>query len=859
MPQFKPHEAPVDNVNDLPLMLLGRPVGRNDLIRQVFVALRQNTPQILYGSSGIGKTTIAAMIAIAYAKQPDYTVLWLSVKTPPLAELLVRIGRAYGDHNVSNNQNPLSQSEVVASLLNKHKPLLVLDGEITAPVLEQFIDSCGGDYPILVTTTDLSDDDKWNRVLVPPLSPADAVVLFKQNADIKDDASDADVSSIVQMLNFEPFSISIASRAMTLSKQTTTDYAQTLQELVETLDNNGALAALTTSYHALNRSLQGLLLLLGATVNGEASSAFLGTIGGVLPANFDSPMNILSWMFLAEKFTCNDEPYYRLHPMVHQFIEMSLQNNGRLDEQRNKVKDAIRLFIEQYQDADDAHARLAAEMGNIIATAQWAVAQGDYNLTNIILVALSQVADFIQSEGYIYELLTLRALGSRSMGASPAYTEQKAGTVDEPEILAETDDESLGVVAVDDEADESLGVVAVDDIVEEADESLGVVAVDEDFVYDLEDDELEELEMANAVDETDDEPDDATFIEVDDDTLQTINIDQLRTALQVARQQQNTERQVKILQAIAKVQIKQGRESEAITSYNEVLQLYEANGDDRGQLHTLDMLSALLVRTDNAQVAVAHANQGLQFAEALDDADAEIRLLMTLGDAHQDLGEVQEAVEAYETAASASDRHDNQQNKSDILYKLGIAYLDNGDALQAIQTLQQANMLFKEQGNRTMEGQALRGLGEANAELERWSESINYHTSALHISREIGNRDEEVLQLSLLGQALTSANRLPEALLYYRQALHVAYLTGKNDAIVSASVELVGLMLKSVRLVTIAELLIEDAMTYDPTDQDVLRLRDIIQTVKQQAQAQGKPMAVIAGTAQDYAANAYES
>jgi hypothetical protein len=127
------------------------------------------------------------------------------------------------------------------------------------------------------------------------------------------------------------------------------------------------------------------------------------------------------------------------------------------------------------------------------------------------------------------------------------------------------------------------------------------------------------------------------------------------------------------------------------------------------------------------------------------------------------------------------------------------------------------------------------------------------------LSREIGNRDEEVLQLSLLGQALTSANRLPEALLYYRQALHVAYLTGKNDAIVSASVELVGLMLKSVRLVTIAELLIEDAMTYDPTDHDVLRLRDIIQTVKQQAQAQGKPMAVIAGTAQDYAANAYES
>lgn len=817
MPELTPHEAPVTAIADLPLMHPGRPIGRDDLLKTVLGALRQNEAVLLYGTSGIGKTTVAVTIASAYAQQPEQSVLWLPIDNPPMVELMARIGRAYKDEDISTSQNPLSKVGAVANLLSQHKPLIVLDGEIEADVLTQFVERCAGNVPMVVTNSEAVINENWQTHAVTKLTDTDAALLFKQKSGIKDSNFDIDVYSIAKTLNFEPYPLALAARAMTAAKQTPRDYDKNLQEIAKSVGDNGALAALTASYRSLNQALQGLLLMLGATLRGEGSSAFLSMVGGVPQANIDQAMTILSQLFLVEKFDRYNEAYYRLHPFVHSFLETWLRGSNRMDGLREKIKESIRRYIDTYSPADEAYMRLATEMDNFIATASWAADNGDRDLANAIVMALTQADDFVRSEGYMYELLRLRAIGSGSTNAFSAYGEEEA---------------------VYDEDDESL-------------------LSEED--YDIEDDELEEIEFANVEDDEDEEPDDSTFIPTDDNSLQSINIDQLRTALTVARQNKEVHRQVQILKAIGKVQINQGRETEAIATYNEALQIYEEGDDQEGMLETVDMLSGLLIRTGNAQAAVVHVNRGLALAEELDDKDTEMHLLVTLGDAHQELGESSDAVEAYESALSIARKRDDKQNESNVLYALGIAQLDDGDVEHAIQTLEQAKDLFKAQGKRDLEGQAMGGLGSAHAELERWSEAVNYHTSALHIAREVQDNEEEALQLSNLGQALVEANRLPEALMRYRQALHVAYLTEKKDNIVSAIVELVTLMMKSQRLVNIAELLINDATQYDATDRDVMRLQGEIATSKQEALDKGMNIAPVAGTAQDYAANAYDA
>ena len=131
--------------------------------------------------------------------------------------------------------------------------------------------------------------------------------------------------------------------------------------------------------------------------------------------------------------------------------------------------------------------------------------------------------------------------------------------------------------------------------------------------------------------------------------------------------------------------------------------------------------------------------------------------------------------------------------------------------------LEEANDRFKQQSQAaTWKARWLRGLGDVNVNLERWSEAINFHTSALYIARELGDRVTEAQQLRHLGQILTKAERLPEALTRFRQALHVAYEEQDKGEIVAVVAELVMLMMRNLFLSSIAELLINDGLTYDP-------------------------------------------
>ena len=898
MAELKPLEAPVTAVADLPLRRPGRPFGRDSILKTVLSELQQNQKVALHGASGIGKTTIAATIASVYAQQANQSVLWLNSHNPPLSELMVRIGRAYRVPDMSASQKPLGKAPALASRFNQHKPLLVLDGEIQASVLSALIERCAADIPVLVTTTAALDGGSWRNRLIGRLADSDAVRLFKQKAGIQKNQFDTIVYSIAERVNFEAYPLALAARSMIISRQSPHDFNETLHELLDSLDNRGTIAALTASYRSLNQRLRDLLLAVGGTLRGEGSAAFLSQVSGVTAASFDQAMTILSRLFLVDRFQRYGEPYYRLHPLVHDFLKTWSQNVNSIDLIRSDIKDAIRDYLATYSQSPDANRRLAAEMDNFIATAYWAAEHGDRGLAADIGAVLSQQDDFVQSAGYSYELSFLRAISAGTAAEFLADSNEEV-----PAAEAAADDTAAEDLAHD--AEDESELEAAEDTVDAEEAAAGdsaLVPAGDVSLQSMNIDQLRTaLDLARQNDETDrqleilkalaglqiSQGDESEALaaygealeiyesgEDKEGVLETLDalagllinsevapaaIEQvrLRTALSLARQHQDTTRRLHILQAIGKAQISQGDESEAVATYSEILNIYEADEDRQGILDTLDMLAGLLIRTEAILTAFTHIQRGLHLAEELGDEDTEMHLQTTRGDAHQELGESVSAVEAYELALSVARDRDDKQNEALILHKLGLAHLDAGDAARAIQVLEQANDLFKQQSRRAMEGQALRGLGSAHAALERWSEAVNFHTSALHIAREIGNDEQEARQLRQLGQLLIEANRLPEALTRYRQALHMAYQAEAAEDIVAVIVELVTLMMRNAFLASIAELLIDDAMSYGADNRDVLRLRDEIALAKKQAQENSAALAEVAGTARDYAANAY--
>ena len=807
MAELRPLEAPVTAVADLPLRRPGRPFGRDGILKMLLAALQQNQKAALYGPAGIGKTTVAATIASVYAQQANQSVLWLNSHDPPLAELAVRVGRAYGVHEVTANPNPLDSLDVLADLLHERRPLIVFDGEIGAAALMRFIESCAADIPVLAAVSARLPFEGWQSQSIGRLADADAVTLFKQKAGIEGGQFDTIVYSIAERVNFEAYPLVLAARSMIISRQSPHDFNETLHELLDSLDNSGTAAALTASYRSLNQRLRELLLVVGGTLRGEGSVGFLSRAADVSAAHFDQAMTILSRLFLVDRFQRYGEPYYRLHPLAHDFLKSRSPGDDLLPEES---QDIIRGYLMDCLGMPDAKMRLAVEMDNFIAAAGWAAERGDVDLAAALVEALAQCGDFVEAEGYSYEFAFLQAMSAGEMAA----------------FLAAGDDEA------DDDGLEELGMADVEDA--------------EFETVDLEDEAVEEVAL-----------DDTLPILMDDVGLQDMTIEQLEGALDLARQQADGGRQLEILQAMGRLQIQQGSEDDAVATYGEILEIYEDGEDRPGMLETLDMLAGLLIRSEAVVTAFGHIQRGLQLAEELGDYETEMHLQTTRGDAHQELDESVSAVEAYEGALSIARERDDKQHEALILHKLGLAHLAGGEAGRAIQVLEQANDLFKQQMKRAMEGQVLRELGSAHAALERWSEAVNFHTSALHIARELDDQEQETQQLRQLGRLLIEANRLPEALTRCRQALHVAYQTEQAAVIAAVIVELVTLMMRDARLVLIAELLIADAMSYDADNRDAARLRDEIALAKEQAEEDQISLAEVAGSARDYAANAY--
>lgn len=885
------HEAPARKGLDLPVMLPGKLIGRDDTLRRVYAQLKDNKAALIVGASGIGKTALAATLANAYTELPG-GVLWLTVDNTPFAELLVRVGRAYGITDLITTDNPLALVGTAASTLSQNKPLIVFDGKPDAAATSEFIKRVADRLPVLIAAeTEISGD--WKTFALNKLDADPAAVLYRQLADPS--VANEGLNALTAALDYTPFALAVAAGVSHLKKQTPNQFLSALPPQGQMAGVTPQLLALTAAFRALSNALQGLILVMGGTLRGEASVELVSMIAGAPVDAIQTAMGQLAQYRLVEQFERYGRPYYRLHPITLLFAQSWLRGSGRLDTLQAKFRDSVLAYTKKYSALGPVgYDYLAAEMANITATAERAAETGSRDLVNALIVALSQAGDFVNARGYVYELLALRRHATSSSGAFPAHVETPAAAPpappvvvaapplpaveddedeladsvslqngepveDEPEVEELDDDteEDSGLADVsatlrmfEDDDEDELDLVADDDLIDEDDEDEDELDDEDDLIDELDDEDDVE---ADDEDEIDDELPDDSATSPALDTVPLDEVTRLRNQIMQARQSGDRRRQADLQGALGRQLVTEGKDTEAIPAYAEALTIYEALNDSPGMLTTLEALAELTTRTENLQAAVLHASRGQRLAHQLQNDTSESRLLIILGDAHQQLGESEAAIRAYSQALDLVRTNDGN-NEALVLYKLGYAQLDSGEPDEAIDTWEEALTLFRENDERAYEGKVLGGLGTANGKLERWREAISFHTSALYIAREVKDRDEERQQLSYLGYAHIQAKDLGQAVLRYRQALHLAYQSGAKNAVVATTVDLARLLIESPRHLDIADMLLDAALQVEANDRDLFRLQAQIDEKRVSSTVTQTP---VTGTAQQYAANAY--
>ncbi|MFZ4826164.1 MAG: tetratricopeptide repeat protein [Phototrophicaceae bacterium] len=799
MADFVSYEAPAHEATSLPVMLPGKLVGRDDALKTIYAYLKQNRPVWLHGQSGVGKTAIAATLASAFTQKPGGT-LWLSVDEDSLSSLIVRVGRAYGIMEIANSENPLGMIGAVATTLMQNKPFIILDGNPLMPAVVEFVNRVAVGLPMLIVSEETTRGT-WAEVEIKPLALADAVSLFQERSGLNGEG----VVEVVKLLDQSPLAIIMVAGVARVSKL---DLSTLLEKLNSATESDAVHKAIKVSFASLQSALQGILLMLGATLDGGASLEMLTLISDAGQESVQKVMTILTAIGLTSQTLRYNEPYYQMHPMLHQFIQTYLDSNDRLTTLQEKVVEATLKYAEKYANAEvRSHNKLAIEMNAFLAVAYWTAQRGRHDAVSRLVVALTQASGFINSRGFLYEVLQLQEAGSSGVSAFPANAQIPPEVLDNPSILDDFED--------DEEADMSF---LVDD--------------DEDF----DDEDVTEDEDAPTPLSTfaEDYPPGATTM------VSTIDL----------------ERRL----ILANELVEAGKTDDALKMFDTILQRLDEGEDEDPQLElkALKAMTQLLVKKGDYQPAILNAIRGVKLAETQNNAETLIKLLSYLGDARQQLGETGEAILTYQRALKLSREKKFRQDEVLLQTQLAFAQLDDEATDDAITNWEDALKLSRELALRQTEGKILGGLGTAYAEQKRWEEALSYYNSALHIAREQKDATEEMLQLSNLAYASVEANKLGDAVLRYRQALHLSYQSENKKEIVNNLVDLARLLAKSVLHLKIAELLVKNAAEYDAHDREVVELGKQIAQAISDAEAKAVQFKHLSGSARLYAEAAYK-
>ena len=227
------------------------------------------------------------------------------------------------------------------------------------------------------------------------------------------------------------------------------------------------------------------------------------------------------------------------------------------------------------------------------------------------------------------------------------------------------------------------------------------------------------------------------------------------------------------------------------------------------------------------------------------------------GAAQLERGDIAASIASLSTALSLAEGLADD-TRAEIQYLLGCAQLEDG-ALEAAQSsLEGAHAAYESCGDARGAANALGALGSTLGEQGRWSAAAEVHRSAVAATRIADDRAEEALQLSALAYAYRRSGQLGAAVRSYRQALYLAYEAVDSNSIAQAAAELAEVLMGSPRHLSIAALLLNEAIAAGAPDRDATELRAELTRALAEAKAAGVTQAPVQGDAYAYARQAYE-
>lgn len=860
---FVPPNAPIKDAKLLPEPPPARIFGRNRQLASSHVALKAGTAIFLHGPSGIGKTAIASILATAYTAENLGGVLWFSVTEDDADLLLARIGRAYGVNAITEQSNPAERLRLVRALLDRNRPLIVLDGLTDANAVRDFVRNVASGMPLIITDT-APASGPWTPTPITVLADEDSSELLRTVSGLGTNADSDDIDSLSRILGGNPLALNLIGRYMAITHSTP---AETITLLLAAVSVGAAKldpqqTALAVVYRKLAPLAQGVFLALGALFTPNAGIELIGDLSGMPSANLAAIMRQLSLHGLLHESITYDQPRFTIHESVQAYARRILESSQRLESIENRVLQATLAYVTRHATSSTAdHDRLSAEMDNIVNAAAFAISTKQAApVRQIIQLLTQQSGDFITLRGYQPELDQLRKLLSILVRTGPLS--MPVTTALEPErdpdmtVTMSAPPVTMASMETDNAADgdsDSAAPIEIDEPPLTPDMTRvtpSLAAITTPFagpdVHDIHTPQppgrqpISRKHFENVHDIHTPQPAGRLLPDLSASAG-------LENSTAVSPAVQPTFETTQNAPAVPPdLSTTQNFPQPPPPSHMPELENYIANrtagSNDSAQASPAPTVTPLIRsiapsapvaastasatpdNDNNSQLSVTELQTRIADAQQRDDNAALIHYLTLLGDLYMNDNDTARAIPAYRQAISALQTGNDDLTVGLTLEKLGRSYYTAGQTLEATQVLEQAAQIFERINQPDDALRVLDTLGTVHNALRDWPKALESHDHALNIARQQGNQRSEVEHLGSLAYAHEMQGDLSQSVNAYRQGLHVAYILADNDLAGQYAYRLGGLLLDDGRTLRQAVALLDEASTRLPDDSDVQRL-----------------------------------
>ncbi|MGB3612994.1 MAG: tetratricopeptide repeat protein, partial [Elainellaceae cyanobacterium] len=257
----------------------------------------------------------------------------------------------------------------------------------------------------------------------------------------------------------------------------------------------------------------------------------------------------------------------------------------------------------------------------------------------------------------------------------------------------------------------------------------------------------------------------------------------------VAQDEEFQEFKGRVLNDMGVAYINLGQYQEAVTVYQQALQIFEHITRSQTQwVNTLKNLGEAYYRLGELAKALELLMQTIPFWQA-EFNSAEMEYFYRQGEAltHQLIGDIRTELGQYEQAESSLQSSidlfgllGDRYAQAKVLNSIASVYAEQEQYELAAKTWGQALLIIRELDNLYHEGRFLNNLGWMYTRWERYAEAMDILEEALPIVREMGNSDLEGDTLSSLGEAYQGLGRTAEALDAYQQSQFLLQASGSR-------------------------------------------------------------------------------